>query len=95
MAKTLKDLKAELLQNPDVLRAYDEMAPEYDIARAVIEARLAAGFSEEELAERMETSQSYIARLESGRTLPTLLRVAKATNTRPHFEPGSRCSSDY
>lgn len=45
-----------------------------------------------QLAERMETSQSAIARLESGRAKPsarTLERLAQATNTRLHisFQP--------
>ena len=38
-----------------------------------------------ELAERMHTTQSTIARLESGRTMPsmrTLARYAEATGTR-------------
>ena len=89
MSKTLKELKAELLANPDVRRAYDELAPEYEIARAVIRARTAAGLSQAELAAKMGTAQSYVARLESGRTLPstrTLMKVAEATGTRPRFE---------
>lgn len=89
MIKTLKELKADLLRNDEVRQAYEELTPEYEIARAIIAARTAAGLSQAQLAERMETSQSYIARLESGRTLPTirtLLRVAEATGTRPHFD---------
>ncbi len=41
-----------------------------------------------ELAARMGTSQSYIARLESGRVLPSMRtwqRLAAATGTRPKF----------
>lgn len=86
--KNLKTLKAELLTDPEVRRAYDELAPEYEIARAIIRARTARGLTQAELAERMGTSQSYVARLESGRTLPstrTLLKVASATGTRPRF----------
>jgi transcriptional regulator with XRE-family HTH domain len=86
--KTLKVLKAELLANPKVRKAYDELAPEYEIARAVIRARALAGLTQVQLAERMGTSQSYVARLESGRTLPstrTLLKVAEITGTRPRF----------
>ena len=65
--------------------AYDEQAPEYAIARAVIAARIGAGLSQEQLAQRMNTRQSYVARLESGRTLPsmrTVQKVAEATGTR-------------
>ena len=50
-------------------------------------ARLRAGLSQSELADRMGTSQSTIARLESGQTLPstkTLLRYAEATGSRFH-----------
>lgn len=88
MAKALKDLKRELLRNRDVRVAYEELAPEYAIARAVIKGRSAAGLTQAELAERMGTTQPYVARLESGRVLPTMrtfLRVAKATGTLPTF----------
>jgi ribosome-binding protein aMBF1 (putative translation factor) len=89
MTTKLSDFKALLLADPDVRAAYDEMAPEYEIARAVIKARIAAGLTQEQLAQRMGTTQPVIARLESGRAKPsmsTLLRVAKATGTRPRFE---------
>ena len=53
------------------------------------------GLSQEELARRMETAQSTIARLESGRGRPstrTLDRFAKATGHRLKisFEPVKR-----
>ena len=40
MTRKLKDVKARLLANPRVRAAYDEMAPEYDAARAEIESRI-------------------------------------------------------
>lgn len=87
--KTLRELKDEMLASPDVRQAYEELAPEYEIAKAIVRARTAAGLSQAELAERMGTAQSYIARLESGRVLPstkTLLKVAEATNTHARFD---------
>ncbi|MBM3490876.1 MAG: helix-turn-helix transcriptional regulator [Alphaproteobacteria bacterium] len=83
----LKDLR--LLRDPKVRRAYDALAGEYAIAAAVIGARVAAGLTQAELARRMRTTQSAVARLESGRRSPslkTLQRIAKATGTRAHFE---------
>ena len=65
--------------------AYEKLAPEFALAQAVIAARVAAGLTQEQLAQRMETTQSVIARLESGRTRPstqTLERLAAATGTR-------------
>jgi ribosome-binding protein aMBF1 (putative translation factor) len=59
--------------------------PEFNVARAVIKARATAGLTQEQLAKRMETTQSVIARLESGRSRPstqTLERLATATGTR-------------
>jgi transcriptional regulator with XRE-family HTH domain len=53
----------------------------------LVKARVRAGLSQAELAARMGTSQSAIARLESGQTLPstkTLLRYAEATGSRFH-----------
>ena len=88
MAKALKDLKKELLAKKDVREAYDSLSPEYAVARAVIEARTRSGLTQAQLAERMNTSQSYIARLENGTVLPsmkTFLRVAAATGTRARF----------
>ncbi|MEF3193151.1 MAG: helix-turn-helix domain-containing protein [Halothiobacillaceae bacterium] len=81
----LDTLKAGLLTDPEVKAAYDEMAEEYAIARELIAARVRAGLSQSELAKRMQTSQSTIARLESGKTLPslrTMIRYAKATGSR-------------
>lgn len=59
------------------------------IIRAMIHARHHAGLTQEELAERMGTSQSAIARLESGNQLPslnTIFRYAEATGTVPVVE---------
>ena len=87
MTITFEELKARLLANPEVRAEYDSLAPEFEIAAELVAARLRAGLSQVELAERMGTSQSAVARLESGQTLPstkTILRYAKATGSRLH-----------
>ena len=58
---------------------------EFALARAVIEARIAANLTQAQLARKMSTTQSAVARLESGKSLPstkTLERLAEATGTR-------------
>ena len=78
-------LHKKWMKNKDYRQAYDELASEFALARAVIKARVTAGLTQEQLAQRMETTQSVIARLESGRTRPstqTLDRLANATGTR-------------
>jgi predicted transcriptional regulator len=82
-----EQIKAELLANPKVKAEYDALAPEFEIATELLKARMRAGLSQEELAARMGTSQSAIARLESGQTLPstkTLFRYAQATKSKVH-----------
>ncbi len=91
----LKDLKAMLLKDPEVRREYDALEEEFALILEVAKARRRAGLSQAELAKRMKTTQSTIARLESGRGLPstrTLGRFAKATGHRLKisFEPLKR-----
>jgi transcriptional regulator with XRE-family HTH domain len=55
------------------------------LQREMIDARVRAGLTQEQLARRMGTKQSAIARLESGRilpTIPTLKKMAEATESR-------------
>jgi predicted transcriptional regulator len=87
MTIPFEKVKARLLANSKVKAAYDALAPEFEISGELIKARLRAGLSQAELATRMGTSQSTIARLESGQTLPstkTLLRYAEATGSKVH-----------
>jgi predicted transcriptional regulator len=89
MSTSFEELQTELLANPKIRKAYDDLAPEYEVARAIIKARVSCGITQADLAKRMNTSQSFIARIESGNSLPTmktLLRVAKATGTKPHID---------
>ncbi len=85
MTISLDKLRTRLLANPKVKAEYDALAPGFEISAELVKARLRAGLSQAELAARMGTSQSAVARLESGQTLPstkTLLRFAKATGSK-------------
>jgi transcriptional regulator with XRE-family HTH domain len=60
------------------------MGEEFDLSRVLIEARTAAGLSQSQLARRMKTSQSYVARIEGGKVRPStdaLECFAQATRT--------------
>ena len=79
------ELHKKWMEQPDYAKAYDELETEFALAREMIEARTRAGLTQDELASRMETSRTVIARLESGRNLPstrTLKRFAAATGSR-------------
>jgi len=76
------------LKDPEVRKTYKELEPEFEIAHTLIAARVKAGLTQAQVAKRMGTTQSVIARLESGRSLPsikTLYRYAEATGTKPEI----------
>ena len=86
------DLHDAWSNDPEYRAEYDRLGPEFALARALIEARTQAHLTQAELAERMVTIQSVVARLESGRACPstrTLEKAARATGTRLriHFDP--------
>ena len=88
----VSDLHRRWRKDADHKAAYDALGEEFDLARALIEARAAAGLSQSQLAKKMKTSQSYIARIEGGKVRPStdaLERFAHATRTRLRiiFEP--------
>lgn len=85
MVKQLRDKHFELLSDPDYQQAYDGLQSEFLIAKALIEARTRAKLTQEQVADRMGTTQSVVARMESGRPLPSLksvVRYASAVNSK-------------
>ena len=83
--KSLKNVKTKLLANPAVRQAYDAQAPKFELARELIAARTHAGLTQGEVAARMGTTQSVVARIESGRSTPsmrTVQRFASAVGAR-------------
>ena len=64
--------RKKLLENPKIRQALKETRPEYEIARAIILARLKHKLTQKELARRLKTKQSVISRVENGQTTPTI-----------------------
>jgi ribosome-binding protein aMBF1 (putative translation factor) len=86
VTKRLQTIKRKMLVDRDVRATYEALGDEFDLARELIAARVRAGLTQAEVAERMGTTQSVVARLESGARMPsvnTLLKFAKATRSRP------------
>lgn len=81
----LADLKKRLMANPEFEREYAAADAEFAVIEALVRARTAADLSQAELARRIGTTQSAIARLEGGGVSPslsTLRKYAEATGTR-------------
>lgn len=78
-------LKTELLKRPAVKAEYDALASEFALAEALIRARTRANLTQAQVAAKMQTSQSYVAKLEAGQVSPSvkaLQRYAAATGSR-------------
>ena len=80
------------MKDPAYRAEYAALEREFALASAMIAARARAGLTQAALARRMKTTQTVIARLESGRVMPstrTLERYARATGSRLKitFEP--------
>jgi transcriptional regulator with XRE-family HTH domain len=81
----LNDLKTDLLKRSDVRAEYEALAEEFSIAEALIRARSEADMTQTDVAEKMHTSQSYVAKMEGGQVSPSikaLQRYAAATGSR-------------
>ena len=80
---TFKDFKRKALQKPGVKREYDTLTATYSLRKQLIEIRLKAGLTQEELAKILHTKKSNISRLESVNSkispkLSTIEEYAKA-----------------
>ena len=81
----ISEMHKKWLKEPKYKKAYDALEEEFVLAGTVMDVRNRAGLTQEELARRMGTTQPVVARLESGRTRPsmrTLERLAEATGSR-------------
>ncbi len=66
------DYLHEQLQDDEFRKEYEEMQPEFEMIRALIEARTSQGLTQKQLAERTGVHQADISKLESGMRNPTL-----------------------
>ncbi len=83
MSSNLKRFKARAFARPGVKTAYDDLAEEFAFVDEVLKARAQSGLSQAEVAARVGTTQSAIARLESATpkhspSIATLRRYANA-----------------
>ncbi len=84
-----KKYKKELLKDSEFKKNYDELEEEYSLVKEILRKRTEKNMTQKELAKRIGTKQSAIARLESGEYNPTikfLKKVAKALDSKLKIE---------
>jgi DNA-binding XRE family transcriptional regulator len=96
---SFEDFRKEALTQPGVRAEYERLAPAYELRRKLIEIRLAAGFTQEQMADALKTNKSNISRLENvnskiSPTFSTIERYAKAVGYKLEikFVPESHSS---
>lgn len=81
----ISEMHKTWMKEPKYRKAFETLEEEFVLASAIIDARNRVDLTQQELARKMGTTQPVVARLESGRTRPsmrTLERAAKATGLR-------------
>lgn len=67
-----RDLLNEQLKDPGFKKEWDDIQPEMDVIRAMIDNRIAQNLTQKELAERTGINQADISKLENGTRNPSL-----------------------
>ena len=67
-----KEYKKELMKDPEFVKTYEDLQPEMDIVKAIIDARIKQNLSQKELSKLTGINQSEISKLESGERNPSI-----------------------
>ncbi len=81
-------LHREWMKDPEYRREYEKLEPEFQIARALIDARIKKKMTQAEIARKVGTKQPVISRLEGAQGSPSLSlikRIAKVLDVRLVF----------
>jgi len=79
----------EQLENESFRSAYENSRPEFEVMRAIINARMASHMTQKELSDKTGIRQSNISRIERGASIPnlsTLQLIAKGLGKKLHIE---------
>ncbi len=69
---TLKEYKEKKMKDPKFAAAYEELQPELNVIRALIDARISQNLTQKELSERTGIAQTEISKLENGTRNPSI-----------------------
>ena len=75
--RSFETWKRKMMKDPAFKKEYDALEEEYALAGKLVDARVKAKLTQEQVARRMGTSQSAVARMESGRKMPSTTSLQK------------------
>ena len=73
----LQEYKAEKMKDPEFAKAYEEVQPEMNVIRAIIEARTAQHLTQKELSIRTGIDQAEISKLENRIRNPSIILLQR------------------
>lgn len=76
----LQEFLSEQLQNDEFRREWEDIQPEMDVIRAIVDARISQNLTQKELAERTGINQADISKLENGIRNPSLKLLKRLAN---------------
>lgn len=68
----LQEYKQNKMRDSEFVKAYDEVQPEMNIIRAIIDARIAKNMTQKDLSNKTGINQSEISKLENGTRNPSI-----------------------
>ena len=70
-------IKKELMKNPKFVHEYEKSSAEFEVIRALLDARTSQNLTQTQLSEKTGISRSDISRLENGTRNPTIKLLQK------------------
>jgi len=70
--RTFDDMLNEQLKDINFRKEYEDIQPEMDVIRAIVDARTAQNLTQKELSKRTGINQADISKLENGTRNPTV-----------------------
>ena len=78
--RDFQELKRELLQDEEVRKEYEDLDPEYQLIKTMIEARKKLNITQQELSKRTGIDRTDISRIETGNANPSLRTMKRLAN---------------
>lgn len=89
MGKSFRETLQQQMADPEFKREWDALEPEFQVVRAMLDARREKNLTQKDLAEITGITQADISRLESGTANPslkTLQRIAEGLGMKIKLE---------
>ena len=70
--RTFDDMLEKQMKDEEFKKEYEAIQPEFDVIRAIVDARISQNLTQRELAERTGINQADISKLENGTRNPSV-----------------------